>query len=329
MKLIDRLYIDELVYSDEIKPNHQKHMDRKDLGIFQGFDIDNFKSIPPPKNSSDETLKEMMSIEKLPQDSKFAEAGDDIKKYFKAYLDKHGLEFPKEEISTLLHDSRPILYNLKYHYNRPRPVQVADAMGLKFHEEPLTTAKTPSYPSGHSTQGYLIGKYLATVYPKHSDNLMKLANDISNSRLIAKVHFPSDSIFGIKLAMAMFKVIDDNFLEMKFDQMNEAKSRVARKKGQKRKSSKHSDLYTDEDPKGTIHGLGFKDAATAKKGIGIINKVKRPHAHKVQATLVMQQRAKVAKERAKDPKKKKALGAAYRLWTDKLNSLKKKTKSKK
>jgi hypothetical protein len=43
----------------------------------------------------------------------------------------------------------------------------------------------------------------------------------------------------------------------------------------------------------------------------------------------MQQRAKVAKERAKDPKKKKALGAAYRLWTDKLNSLKKKTKSKK
>ena len=101
MKLIDRLYIDELVYSDEIKPKHQKHMDRKDLGIFQGFDINNFKSSPPPKNSSDETLKEMMSIEKLPQDSKFAEAGDDIKKYFKAYLDKHGLEFPKEEISTL------------------------------------------------------------------------------------------------------------------------------------------------------------------------------------------------------------------------------------
>ena len=35
--------------------------------------------------------------------------------------------------------------------------------------------------------------------------------------------------------------------------------RIPRKKGQKRKSKKHSDLYTDEDPKGTIHGLGFKD----------------------------------------------------------------------
>ena len=33
---------------------------------------------------------------------------------------------------------------------------------------------------------------------------------------------------------------------------------------------KHSDLYTDENPKGTIHGLGFKtgaDAATVNKAI--------------------------------------------------------------
>ena len=105
--------------------------------------------------------------------------------------------------------------------------------------------------------------------------------------------------------------------------------RTPRKKGQKAKSKKHSDLYTDEDPKGTIHGLGFKDAATAKKGVGIINKADRKHAHKVQATLVMKQRAKVAKERTKDPEKKKNLSSAYKIWSDKLEQLKKKTKSMK
>ena len=105
--------------------------------------------------------------------------------------------------------------------------------------------------------------------------------------------------------------------------------RVARKKGQKKGSKKHSDLYTDEDPKGTIKGLGFKDAATAKKGVAKINSVKRTHAHKVQATLVMQQRAKVAKQRAKDPEKKKDLGQAYQIWSKKLAQLKKKTKSMK
>ena len=117
------------------------------------------------------------------------------------------------------------------------------------------------------------------------------------------------------------------FIPFDEDETKEAKKRIARKKGQKKKSSKHSDLFTDEDPKGTIHGLGFKDAATARKGVGIINKAKRTHAHKVQATLVMKQRAKVAKERTKDPEKKKNLNKAYQIWSDKLEQLKKKTKN--
>ena len=102
--------------------------------------------------------------------------------------------------------------------------------------------------------------------------------------------------------------------------------RTPRKKGQHKGSSSHSDLYTDEDPRGTIHGLGFKDAATAKKGIGIINKASRPHAHKVQATLVMQQRAKEAIKRTKDPEKKANIKQAYQIWTAHLEKLKKKTK---
>jgi hypothetical protein len=113
---------------------------------------------------------------------------------------------------------------------------------------------------------------------------------------------------------------------MKYIQsLHEADKRIPRKKGQKAKSDKHSDLYTDEDPKGTIHGLGFKDAQKAEDSIKIIKKVDREHAHKVQATLVMQQRAKVAIERTKDPEKKKNLKAAYEIWTKFLEEMKKKT----
>jgi len=112
------------------------------------------------------------------------------------------------------------------------------------------------------------------------------------------------------------------------EKMFEAEKRIARKPGQPAKSDKHSDLYTDEDPKGTIHGLGFKDAETANKSIDIIKKVNRTHAHKVQATLVMQQRGKVAIERTKDPEKKKNLKAANKIWTAFLEEMKKKTKEK-
>ena len=115
----------------------------------------------------------------------------------------------------------------------------------------------------------------------------------------------------------------------KFKQMfGDAQNRIPRKKGQHKGSSSHSDLYTDEDPKGTIHGLGFKDAETARKGIAIVNKSDRTHAHKVQATLVMQQRAKVAIERTKDTEKKKDLKAAYEIWTKHLDKLKEITKKK-
>ena len=69
--------------------------------------------------------------------------------------------------------------------------------------------------------------------------------------------------------------------------------RIPRKPGQPAKSKKHSDLYTDEDPKGTIHGLGFKTPDKAKESVSKIKKSSRSHNHKTQAAISMEQRAKV------------------------------------
>ncbi len=88
--------------------------------------------------------------------------------------------------------------------------------------------------------------------------------------------------------------------------------RVPRKKGQKAKSKKHSDLYTDEDPKGTIHGLKFATEADATKSVSKIKSSGRSHAHKVQAAVAMEQRAKAAG--------KASSAAVYRKY---INSVKK------
>ena len=71
-------------------------------------------------------------------------------------------------------------------------------------------------------------------------------------------------------------------------------ARIPRKKGQPAKSDKHSDLYTDEDPKGTIKGLGFKNKRVAALSVAKIRRSNRTHAHKTQAAIAMEQRAKVA-----------------------------------
>lgn len=69
--------------------------------------------------------------------------------------------------------------------------------------------------------------------------------------------------------------------------------RIPRKAGQPAKSDKHSDLYTDENPKGTITGLKFATAADAKASVTKIKNSGKPHAHKIQAAIAMEQRAKV------------------------------------
>jgi hypothetical protein len=68
--------------------------------------------------------------------------------------------------------------------------------------------------------------------------------------------------------------------------------RIPRKKGQPAGSDKHSDLYTDENPVGTIQGLGFKDVDTAKASVKKIIGSGKSHAHKIQAAIAMEQRAK-------------------------------------
>ena len=68
--------------------------------------------------------------------------------------------------------------------------------------------------------------------------------------------------------------------------------RVPRKKGQPRGSKKHSDLYTDENPKGTIKGLKFATVKDAKASVSKINGSGKKHAHKIQAAVAMEQRAK-------------------------------------
>ena len=98
------------------------------------------------------------------------------------------------------------------------------------------------------------------------------------------------------------------------EQFNEA-PRIPRKKGQPAGSDKHSDLYTDEDPRGTIHGLGFKDVETAKASVKKIEGSDRTHAHKIQAAIAMEQRARVMGKTAE--------AAVYRKYIEKM---KKKTK---
>ena len=82
----------------------------------------------------------------------------------------------------------------------------------------------------------------------------------------------------------------------------------------------HSDLYTDEDPKGTIQGLGFKDKTTAEKSIRLIENSGKTHAHKIQAAMAMEQRARF------HPHQTTGIKQAQKVYARFIKEMKKKTK---
>ncbi len=92
--------------------------------------------------------------------------------------------------------------------------------------------------------------------------------------------------------------------------------RIPRKKGQPAGSKKHSDLYTDENPKGTIQGLKFATVKDAEASVKKIENSGKSHAHKIQAAIAMEQRARVMGKTAE--------AAVYRRYIEKMKKITKK-----
>jgi len=109
-------------------------------------------------------------------------------------------------------------------------------------------------------------------------------------------------------------------LEEASKQAKNEEPRIPRKKGQPAGSDKHSDLYTDENPKGTIHGLKFATVKDAKASVKKIDNSGKTHAHKVQAAVAMEQRAKEMGKTAE--------AGVYRSYIEKMKKITKE-KSKK
>ena len=202
----DEGYIDDMVYIDEPREKHIRRMD-KDLGSLEGFPIENFKNVPPPTNESSKTEEEIGYLEDIPVDKNLVDSADEIRNHFSKFLSTKGLEYPKEELRPVMRGVKAIILKLKYHYNRPRPWQIAQEKGLKLNSETLQSSSSPSYPSGHATQGRFVARYLTDLYPEYGDELTQIGDDIAFSRNMAKVHYPSDSAFGKLLGDSMYDYV--------------------------------------------------------------------------------------------------------------------------
>ena len=141
------------------------------MSLFKDFDYSKFKKTKLPKDDSLQTLKEIKEIDKLNTDEKFIKKHDDVVKSFSEVVGDKESDY----MQTLINDSAPVILKLKKYYNRPRPKQNAKIFGIELKDIELKSMKTPSYPSGHSAQGYLVSEILKDKYPNK-----KIQTDMAN-----------------------------------------------------------------------------------------------------------------------------------------------------
>ena len=145
-------------------------------------------------------------------------------------------------------------------------------------------------------------KVIHDFLTKYTKSAKKASAMIKKNYKRVKKQFRGDSSRDVAMALIGYDSIGEN-------------KRKPRKKGQHRNSPNHSDLYTDENPKGTIKGLKFATVKDAEASVRKINSSGKKHAHKIQAAVAMEQRAKEMG--------KKSQAAVYRRY---INKMKEKTK---
>lgn len=199
--------IKNAVYTtDGIKDKHAKKIEYvKTKGLLKDFNMSKYFTKNPPKNTSLQTYQELLYLKDLPEDDDFVEKHDDIEKIFEEVCKENNVTFPKDLVQELLKSCS--MLELKYHYNRPRPFQLAKYYNIKLGEHVMESMKTPSYPSGHSAQGILIGKVLQTKLPINTDAFIEAGKRISYSRNIGRAHYPSDSRMGEIIGDVMYNHI--------------------------------------------------------------------------------------------------------------------------
>jgi hypothetical protein len=151
-----------------------------------------------PKNSSDETRKELEYLVRITNkanadDYKFCKLMENNHYDFLQIAGKRlGIDVNIDEIKGWCFDMDPVLFYLKDKFNRPRPYQLADELGIELYPIITTDANSASYPSGHVLDFLVILYHFGKMNPNKASELNDLYHQIKRVRELSGVHYPSD-----------------------------------------------------------------------------------------------------------------------------------------
>ena len=172
--------------------------------MFDNFNLQKYKTIKYPSDSSLKALSEIKDLQATPLNKSFALKYDNVFNVFKNIFINKKRTFPSKLVSSLLTQSTKPILKIKNYHNRKRPNVLAKDYGILLPYIKLSSAQTPSFPSGHSAQAYLIKEVLSDKFPELTSQFQKAADNISKSRILANVHYESDKKVGEQLGLDLY-----------------------------------------------------------------------------------------------------------------------------
>lgn len=175
--------------------------------MFENFNIEKYKQISVPKDNSLRTLGEIKRLKLMPLNKVLPPKYDNILNVFQNIFSYRVESFPYKVVEKLLNESEPIIKKIKNYHNRPRPNVNAKKFKIDLDYLKMKSAQTPAFPSGHSAQSKLVSLALTAMYPHLKKHFETASENISNSRIVARVHYESDKTVGEKLGTDLYNHI--------------------------------------------------------------------------------------------------------------------------
>lgn len=169
--------------------------------------------VPPPPHADDARMRSELHVlmrrvaDPVLDPALCEEIDRDMVPFICRAAEAHGASADPGEIAALLDDLVPVLMRLKYHFNVPRPWQVAQSEGSSLWRYASPSANTPSYPSGHAAQAGAACGLLAARFPQAARGLDAASSAVGMSRLQLGVHFPADVLAGLRMGRQIGRTI--------------------------------------------------------------------------------------------------------------------------
>ena len=130
-----------------------------------------------------------------------------------AYVREKELSVPRAArafalLNVAMDDAGVAVWDAKYAYWSPRPVNAIRDLGLDRHWEPyIPTPFFPSYVSGHSAFSGAAAEVLAHVFPERAAQFRAKAEEAAMSRLYGGIHFRSDNEVGLRMGREIGRLV--------------------------------------------------------------------------------------------------------------------------